>query len=177
MKWLLIFSLLISSALAQTFTSTETKSDFKFQGTVIKETTQRKAVITVRQSSGKQHVVIAMEVKDFEFKDSWQKDEFNDIYMESHLFPQIRITGQLAESIDLTQEGLYPVTFKGQFTMRKIPVMVEFPMVLEIKDKKMTVEFEKEVDLKEFNISYAGAGSAIGRTGTLIFSGKLIRTH
>ncbi|WPU64756.1 hypothetical protein [Peredibacter starrii] len=177
MKFLLLCSLFTTTLLAQTFVSNETKSDFKFQGTVIKEATQKKAVMTIRQSNGKQDLVLAMEVKDFEFKDSYQKEEFNDIYMESHLFPQIRVTGQLSESIDLTADGLYPVTFKGRFTMRKIPVEVEIPMKLEIKDKTMTVSFEKEVDLKAFQISYAGAGSAIGRTATFIFNGKLVRTH
>lgn len=177
MKWMIIFSFLISSAFAQTFVSTETQSDFKFQGTVIKEATQKKAVIRVRQTNGKQHVLLVLEVKDFEFEDSYQKEEFNDIYLESHLFPQIRVSGQLSENIDLTQEGLYPVTFKGQFTMRKIPVLVEIPMSLEIKDKTMTVKFENEIDLKDFQVSYAGVGSAIGRTAKFIFNGSLTRTH
>ncbi|WP_408097739.1 hypothetical protein ACJVC5_02165 [Peredibacter sp. HCB2-198] len=177
MKLLLLCCLFISSAYAQTFVSNETKSDFKFQGTMIKEATQKKAVLTIRQSNGKQDLVLAMEVKDFEFKDSYQKEEFNDIYMESHLFPQIRVTGQFVETIDLNANGMYPVTFKGRFTMRKIPVNVEIPMQVEIKDKEMTVFFEKEVDLKAFQVSYAGAGSAIGRTATFVFNGKLVRTH
>lgn len=177
MKLLLLCSLFISSAFAQTFVSNETKSDFKFQGTVIKEATQKKAVVTIRQTNSKQDLVLAMEVKDFEFKDSYQKEEFNDTYMESHLFPQIRVTGQFNEVIDLSANGLYPVTFKGRFTMRKIPVEVEIPMIVEIKDKEMTINFEKEVDLKAFQINYAGAGSAIGRTATFIFKGKLNRTH
>lgn len=177
MKWTLLFIIFITNSYAQTFVSTDTYSNFKFQGTIIKEATHKKGVVTIREANGKQNVVIVLEVEDFEFEDSYQQDEFNEIYMESRYFPQIRITGKLLENIDLTKVGKYSATFDGRFTMRRNPVSMQIPMSLEIANNKMTVKLEKTLDLKEFYIPYAENGSAIGRTAQFIFQGNLIRTY
>lgn len=176
MKYFLLLTLLINTAFAQVFVSQETKTEFKFQGTLIKEAIHRKGIMTIREVSGKQNVLLVLEVKDFKLGDVFQEEEFNEVFMESQYFPQIRVTGDLAEKIDLTKDGTYMTTLRGRFTMRMIPVLTEIKMKMTIKNGEMFVNFEKEIDLTDYNVSYAGQGSAIGRTAPFVFTGKLKRT-
>jgi hypothetical protein len=176
MKFILVMLFLIPSAFAQVFVSHETKTDFMFNGTTIKEAVHQKGVITIRQTSSKKEVLLVLQLKDFKFKDSYQEEEFNNVCMETQFFPQIRMTGTWSENIDLMRDGSYLVTFNGRFTMRKISVPMDFKMKVTIAGGKMSVAFEKEIDLTQFKVNYAGVGSSIGKIANFIFVGELKRT-
>lgn len=177
MKYILLFCFVISSAFAQTFVSQETVTNFKFQGSLIKEGTSDKGAMIIRKLSDQYEVILALQVKDFKFATNDQRREFNETHMDSQLYPQIRITGKLTDNVDLTQDGVYIVTFNGRFTMKKNPVPADFKMKIEVRGNEMMVGFEKEVDLKTYRVAYASEGSAIGRFADFIFTGKLVRTH
>lgn len=167
---------LVPSAFAQVFVSHETKTDFLFKGTTIKEAVHQKGVMTIRQTNGKKEVLLVLQVKDFKFKDSYQEEEFNNVCIESQYFPQIRMTGSWSENVDLMRDGTYLVTFNGRYTMRKISVPMDFKMKVTIKGMNMSVSFEKEIDLTQFKVNYAGEGSAIGKMANFVFVGELKRT-
>lgn len=178
MKILIIIMFLMAQAVyAQVFVAEKTQTLLKFQGTLLTEGKSHQSAVTVRQSRGSQNILVVNEVVNFRFPTSLEELEFNDEFMESHYFPQIRITGKLKEKVDLTKDGIYLVNFSGRFTMRKQSVAMEFPVRMEITGQKMTFEFRQKLDLAEYYVPYAGAGSDVGEFADYVFYGELKRTH
>lgn len=177
MKALLLFLFLIPFAHAQVFVTDRSETHFQFEGNLIKEGISRKGVMTLRQSQDKQIVLMVFEVKDFQFPSLFLYDEFNETFMESQYFPQIRISGQLKEKVDLTQDGIYIVNFEGNFTMRYRPKTIVVPIRMEIKNGSMTFQFHHQLDLDDYQVPYAGVGSDIGKYGDFKFEALLKRTH
>lgn len=176
MKFLILI-LFISSAYAQTFVTEKSITTMGFEGTFLSQGKNEKGIITVRNSHGSQMVLIVNEIRDFRFPTLLEEQEFNDEFMESQYFPQIRISGKLKEKVDLTKDGLYLVHFTGNFTMRSQTIQMELPVRMEIESGKMTFVFQRTLDLTEFYVPYAGAGSDIGRFADYIFEADLKRTH
>lgn len=177
MKALLLFLFLIPLASAQVFVTDRSETHFQFEGNLIKEGISQKGVITVRQSQDKQLVLMVFEVKDFQFPSLFLYEEFNETFMESQYFPQIRISGQLKEKIDLTQDGIYIVNFEGNFTMRYRPKNILVPVRIEILNGNMNFQFKHHLDLDDYQVPYAGVGSDIGKFGDFNFEASLKRTH
>lgn len=174
---ILILFFLVQTAYAQVFVTENSQTKFKFQGTLITEGNSDKGIVTIRERSGSQHILVVNEVVDFHFPTNLEELEFNDEFMESQYFPQIRITGKLKEKVDLTKDGIYIVHFTGRFTLRQQTVEMEFPVRMELAGKKMTFSFEQNLDLTKFYVPYAGTGSDIGKFADYIFSAELKRTH
>lgn len=174
---LFIFLLFIQSAFAQVFITDRSTTSMKFEGSLMSEGKSDKGVITVRDSNGIQYVRIVNEVADFRFPSDLEELEFNDVFMESQYFPQIRINGKLKEKINLLQDGIYIVNFTGSFTMRQQTVEGEFPVRIEIAGNKMNFSFRKKLELTKFYVPYAGPGSDIGEFADYSFESELKRTH
>lgn len=173
----LVFLLFIQTAFAQVFVTDRSLTSMKFEGTLMSEGKSDKGVITVRESQGNQYIRIVNEVVDFRFPTDLEELEFNDVFMESQYFPQIRINGKLKEKINLLQDGIYIVNFTGSFTMRQQTVEDEFPVRIEIAGNKMNFSFRKSLELTKFYIPYAGPGSDIGEFAEYSFESDLKRTH
>lgn len=174
---LLFFLLFIQTAFAQVFVTERSSTKMKFGGTLMTEGKSEKGIITVRQSQGKQYVLIVNEVSDFRFPSDLEELEFNDVFMESQYFPQIRINGKLKETINLLENGIYIVNFTGTFTMRQQTIEGEFPVRIEISKDKMNFSFHKKLELTKFYVPYAGPGSDIGEFADYSFEAGLKRTH
>ena len=174
---ILALFLFIQSAYAQVFVADKSQTRFKFDGSLITEGKSDKGVVTIRETGGFQKILMVNEVRDFHFPSNLEEIEFNEEFMESHYFPQIRINGKLKEKVDLTRDGIYIVNFTGRFTMRHQSINMEFPVRLEITGSKMTFEFQQSLNLTQFYVPYAGTGSDIGKFADYIFSAELNRTH
>lgn len=176
MKFLILF-FMIQSVCAQVYVTETSTTELHFNGTLLTLGKSNKGVITVRESGGSQLVQIVNEVKDFKFPTSFEEIEFNEEFMESQYFPQIRISGKLKEKINLTQDGIYIVHFIGRFTMRMQTVEMEIPVRIEITGKEMTFHLGRKLDLKRFYVPYAGMGSEVGDYADYLFHAELKRTH
>lgn len=178
MKTLLMtFLLLTQAAFAQVYVTRESEMNLKFNGSLFTETKNQKSVITIRQSGEKQTLLIVSEVRDFKFIDDFQEEEFNEVFMESHFFPQIRISGAFKENVDLSRDGNYQVSIPAKLTMRGQSKITDINARLEIIGGLMTIHFEKNLLLADFLIPYAGPGSQIGHEARMKFTADLKRTH
>jgi len=175
MKTVLLLTLLsfISTAFAQTYVSKMSEATFSFKGTLFTKGVNRKPAVTFRETTSGQSLTIAMEVKQFEFPDSHQHDEFNETFMESHYFPQVRISGMLKEKIDLNVNGIYVVNFPAKVTIRAISQNVIFKTRIEVMNKELKIFFEDILKLSDFNIPYSSEGSEIGRDAVFTLNSNL----
>lgn len=175
MKTLTLFSLLIffPTAFAQTYVSKMSEASFSFNGTLFTKGVNKKPAVTFRESASGQSLTVVMEVKHFEFPDSYQRDEFNETFMESHYFPQIRISGMLKEKIDLNVNGTYIVTLPAKVTIRAISQTVNLKMKVEVMNKEMKLFFEDTFTLSDFNIPYSSEGSEIGKNALFTLNSSL----
>lgn len=175
MKTLILLTLFafLPSAFAQTYVSKMSEASFSFKGTLFTKGVNKKPAVTFRDSASGQSLTIAMEVKHFEFPDSYQHDEFNETFMESHYFPQIRISGLLKEKIDLNVNGIYLVNFPAKVTIRSISQNVNFKVRIEVMNKEMKLFFEDTFRLSDFNIPYSSEGSEIGKDAIFTLNSSL----
>lgn len=179
MKTLLSILLLalLSPAFAQTFMAKESEAVLSFKGTLLTKGINRKTAITLRQSQTSQDLTVVMEVKHFMFPDSYQQDEFNETFMESMYFPQIRISGSLKEQIDFSKDGIYVVNFPAKVTIRKISQNVLFKTRIEIIGQEATLSFGNMLTLSDYLIPYSGEGSEIGKEAAFNLDATLKRVH
>jgi polyisoprenoid-binding protein YceI len=79
-------------------------------------------------------VVVKMLIKHFTFENALMQEHFNENYMESEKFPAAIFKGKLVnnETIDVSQDGTYEVTLKGQLTIRGISTPLETPATITI---------------------------------------------
>ena len=175
MKSLILLGLLsfIPAAFSQTYVSKLSEASFSFKGTLFTKGVNKKPAVTFRESSSGQSLTIAMEVKHFEFPDSYQHDEFNETFMESQYFPQIRISGMLKEKIDLNVNGIYVVNFPAKVTIRSVSQNVNFKIRIEVLNKEMKLFFEDTFKLSDFNVPYASEGSEIGKDAVFTLNSNL----
>lgn len=168
---------LLSPAFAQTFMAKESEAILSFKGTLLTKGINNKVAITLRQSQTSQDLTVVMEVKHFTFPDTYQQDEFNDTFMESMYFPQIRISGFLKEQIDLTKDGSYVVTFPAKVSIRKVTQNILFNVKIEIKGQEAEMSFDNILTLADFYVPYSGEGSEIGKEAAFKLNAVLKRVH
>jgi polyisoprenoid-binding protein YceI len=68
----------------------------------------------------KRTIVFKIPIRSFNFPQKLMQEHFNETYMESDKFPFATLSGKIAEEVDLTKEGTYPVTMIGTFTVHGI---------------------------------------------------------
>jgi hypothetical protein len=178
MKKILIAVLIFTSqAFAQTFVARQSETILSFTGTLLSKGVNRKATVTLRETSSSQDLLIVLEVKDFLFPTDFEQDEFNETFMESIYFPQIRISGVLKEKIDLKKDGIYIVNFPAKISIRKQSQNANIKTRIEITGDEAQVSFENILTLSDYYIPYSGEGSEIGKEAEFAFKADLIRTH
>ncbi|MDO3628456.1 YceI family protein [Mucilaginibacter sp. BT774] len=56
----------------------------------------------------------------FQFEKAFMQQHFNSDYMESDKFPRAIFKGKMQEHIDLTRDGIYPVSVVGELTVHGV---------------------------------------------------------
>ena len=171
--FLLTLFAFLPTAFAQTYVSKLSEATFSFKGTLLTKGTNNRPAVTLRETTSGQTLSIVMEVKHFEFPDSYQRDEFNETFMESHYFPQIRISGMLKEKIDLNVNGIYIVNFPAKVTMRAVSQTVNFKTRIEVQNKELKLNLEERLNLSDYLIPYSGEGSEIGKDAVFMLNSNL----
>lgn len=179
MKTLISLCLLmiLSPSFAQTFMAKESEAVLSFKGTLLTKGMNRKSAVTIRGTQTSQDFLVVMEVKQFVFPDSYQQDEFNETFMESMYFPQIRMSGSLKEKIDLTKDGISIVTLPMKVTIRQISKTVTLKVRIEIIGSEAKVSFDNNLSLIDYMIPYAGEGTEIGKDAALEMNAVLNRVN
>src|SRR5665213_1397851 len=85
----------------------------------------------------------SVSIRSFQFDKSLMQEHFNSDYMESDKFPRAIFKGKLANHIDITKDGTYPVKVAGQLTVHGVIQSRTIPGTISIKNGvvSMTSEF------------------------------------
>lgn len=160
---------------SQVFVTEKSLTALEFNGTMMGHGQSKTGIVTLRETPKTQELLVVLEVADFKFDDQLQEDDFNDTFMESALYPQIRLSATINEKIDLTKDGIYIISLPLKMTIRRNSKTSDFKIRLEISGNRMTFAFEKDLLLTDYQIPYAGQGSEIGTNATMKLLAHLIR--
>ena len=89
----------------------------------------------------------------FEFPRKLMEEHFNENYIESSKYPFSEFHGQVAEPVDLTKDGTYPVTVTGKLKIHGVEKAYSEQGVITLKDQKLRVTASFNVQLKDHNIA------------------------
>jgi hypothetical protein len=171
----ILFLSFIPLTFSQVFVTEKSLTELAFNGTMMGSGHSKTGIVTLRETPKTQELLIVLEVADFKFQDEIQEDDFNDTFMESSLYPQIRLSATLNEKIDLTKDGIYILSIPAKMTIRRNSKTSDFKVRLEITGDRMTFAFEKDLALTDYQIPYAGQGSEIGTNAKMKLFAHMIR--
>ena len=82
-------------------------------------------------------------IRSFKFPKSLMEEHFNDDYMESDKYPKASFRGKIKEHIDLTADGVFPVTVTGDLTVHGVtqPRTITGNLIIKGGVITMTAEF------------------------------------
>ena len=66
-------------------------------------------------NAGTGELAFSVPIRTFKFDKALMQEHFNENYMESEKFPQATFKGKIADKIDVTKDGTYPVNATGVF--------------------------------------------------------------
>jgi polyisoprenoid-binding protein YceI len=87
------------------------------------------------------------------FNGLFQKEHFNENYMETEKFPYADFKGKLIEDIDYTKEGNYTIRAKGNLTIHGITQERILKIDIIIKKNQIFVKANFVIFLSEHNIT------------------------
>ena len=132
-----------TAAIAQNF-GTKTAKVVIFSSTPIediKAVTEKGVGILIPKSK---EVVFQIQIKSFAFAKGLMQEHFNENYMESDKFPYAKFKGNIQQDIDLSKEGIFPVTVKGLLNVHGVDKPRTVPGQMEIKNGavRITTSFD-----------------------------------
>lgn len=170
-----LFLSFIPLTFSQVFVTEKSLSELEFSGTLLGRGINKKAIVTFRETPKTQELLIVFEVVDFIFPDNFQNEEFNEVFMESMIYPQIRISGSIKDKIDLLKDGIYILEVPVRMSIRRNSRMVNLKIKFELTGTQLTAAFENVLSLTDFQIPYAGPASEIGTEATLRLQANLLK--
>jgi len=99
-------------------------------------------------------LVFAVLIKSFRFQKALMEEHFNENYMESTKFPKADFKGKIAniEAIDLSKDGEYKVTVKGNLTMHGVTKPASADGVVTVKGGKISAKSTFVIKLSDYKI-------------------------
>lgn len=116
--------------------------------------TNEKATSVIDASSGA--IEFAVLMKAFEFQKALMQEHFNENYVESDKFPKATFKGNITNfsTINLSKDGSYPATVKGQMTLHGITKEVSANGTVTTKGGAITsAQSEFKLLLKDFDVT------------------------
>jgi polyisoprenoid-binding protein YceI len=86
------------------------------------------------------------------FNSGFQKEHFNENYLESDKFPDATFKGKIIEDVDFTKNGLYAVRAKGILTVHGVPKERIIKSDMTIKNGAIFIKANFTVLLADHNI-------------------------
>lgn len=87
------------------------------------------------------------------FNNPFQKDHFNENYVESSKYPYAKFEGKIIEDIDFSEDGTYIVRTKGNLTIHGISQERIIKSEVNIKNNKINIKSNFTVLLADHNIT------------------------
>jgi len=100
----------------------------------------------------KQSLAFAVLVKGFLFKKELMQEHFNENYIESDKFPKATFSGTYTGPMDVTKNGTYNVTVKGQLTLHGVTQNIEVPATFQVQSGTLTGKSNFALKPQDFNI-------------------------
>lgn len=97
-------------------------------------------------------VLFKIPIKSFKFPNGLMEEHFNENYLESDKFPEATFRGKLNEKLDLTKDGTYKATAKGQFTLHGVTKERTLEGNITVAGGKASLKSEFGVLLVDHNI-------------------------
>ena len=82
---------------------------------------------------GTKKIAFSALLKGFIFPKELMQEHFNENYVESDKYPKTNFTGTYTGDVDLTKDGVYKVTVKGDLSLHNTTKSLEAPATLEVK--------------------------------------------
>ncbi|HEV7351056.1 YceI family protein [Telluribacter sp.] len=97
-------------------------------------------------------LAIRITMRDFDFPNKLMQEHFNENYVESDKYPTATFRGKVNQTIDYSQNGTYPVSATGQFTVHDVSQNRTLQGQLTIKDNTLTLSSDFDVALTDHKI-------------------------
>ncbi|MCB9283931.1 MAG: YceI family protein [Lewinellaceae bacterium] len=116
------------------------------------EAVNQKATSVLDAASGQ--VEFAVLIKGFQFEKALMQEHFNENYMESTKFPKATFKGQITDMdlVDLTKDGVYPITVKGDLMIHGVTNPVVADGKLEVKNGAIHARSSFNLSPEEYGI-------------------------
>jgi hypothetical protein len=92
-------------------------------------------------------------ITSFQFEKELMQEHFNSDYMESDKYPKAVFKGKIQETVDITKDGLYPITVAGDLTVHGVTQKRTIPGKLTIKGGIISMTSEFMVKCADHHIS------------------------
>jgi polyisoprenoid-binding protein YceI len=106
-------------------------------------------------------------MKSFEFPKALMQEHFNENYVESDKYPNATFVGTIANirEVDISKDGIYPVTVAGKLTLHGITKEINEKGTLEVKQGKIIGKSTFPLTVADYNITIPGnVGKNIAKT-------------
>ena len=101
----------------------------------------------------KKQFAFSIKVKSFKgFNSAFQKDHFNENYLETDKYPDATFSGKIIEDVDFTKNGILSVRAKGILTVHGVPKERIIKSDMTIKDGAIFIKANFTVLLADHNI-------------------------
>jgi hypothetical protein len=97
-------------------------------------------------------LAFSMPIRSLKFDKALMEEHFNENYMESDKFPQASFKGKLAQTPDITKDGVYPVTANGMFEVHGVKQNRTIPGKLTVNGGTISLSSEFIVACKDHKI-------------------------
>jgi hypothetical protein len=91
-------------------------------------------------------------ISSFRFPKSLMQEHFNSDYMESDKYPRATFKGKIAEKIDVTKDGSYPVNVTGDLTVHNVTMKRTIPGTVIVKGGAISMKSEFMVKCADHHI-------------------------
>jgi polyisoprenoid-binding protein YceI len=113
-----------------------------------------KATSTLDKTTG--DVVYSVPMQSFEFKKALMQKHFNsEKFLNTKAFPKSKFKGAITNisAVNFTKDGQYPVTVKGDLTIKDVTKPVTEQGTITITNGKVHVDCKMSIVLADYNIS------------------------
>ena len=101
----------------------------------------------------KKQFAFSIKVKSFKgFNSGFQRDHFNENYLETDKYPDASFSGKIIEDVDFTKDGVLSVRAKGILTVHGVPKERIIKSDMTIKDGLIFIKANFTVLLADHNI-------------------------
>lgn len=83
---------------------------------------------------------------------SLQKKDAEEVYWETHKYPNATLKGKIINEVDLTKDGSYDLTGVGTFSIHGVERELKFPVKLTMDKGKAAINCKFEIYLSDHDI-------------------------